>query len=217
MPALYAYAICLRYMPGLFACSICLRYMFALYACAICLVYLPALYACAICLRYMPAPYACSDFHTEDWNLCVDSLLFAAAIPVVIAGTVSPTVAKCFRAWFRLSNQRWAAKQGAFKKMLSSPPNKKPCIKPTPPKQATIPAWKRRSYSRDPDAPFKEEWLEDDAVKDWAFVIGDCVHCSVCLKARKKCVFTGAGKPLNDPWVKTQLTQHPKGKKHIQA
>ena len=156
---------------------------------------------------------------------CV-SLSAATAVLVACAG--GTIVAKCFRGWLARARQRIGGRQGAFGPLMSNrtrpespavePAAKKPCAKPTPPKQVNPPPkWKLRGYDLDPLKPFKDEWLDDPKAADWAFVENGCIHCSICHAAREKSAFSGAGKPRNDAWIKSQLTQHPTGKKHIRA
>ena len=85
-----------------------------------------------------------------------------------------------------------------------------------PPATGIEQAWKKRTYDLDPDLPFNDNWLIAGEFKDWAFLEGGCIHCSICHDARVKSKFT-SGKPRNDPWKRDQLTQHANGDKHKQA
>ena len=79
---------------------------------------------------------------------------------MLVASVGGTIVAKCFRGWLARARQRIGGRQGAFGLLMSnrtrpeSPPTepaaKKPCAKPTPPKQVNPPPkWKLRGYDLD--------------------------------------------------------------------
>jgi hypothetical protein len=90
------------------------------------------------------------------------------------------------------------------------PPVEQPVPAPAPVRPAVDPD------ARHPKAPWSDNWLTDDAFKDWLFVQDSHVYCACCVQQSKGGLFV-RGKPTSDRWVRGQLTQHASTENHKDA
>ena len=157
--------------------------------------------------------------------LCVDegappeTLINAAAAAVVIDRLRAEILRRIRR---NIQNrQQWQGKLSAWKPPPKEPPRVSTAEKKRTVSASVAPKPKKARIDRndrDPDRPFQDAWLQDDEFKDWLEIDADgYVRCGACIRCDKNTnLGLQGGKPVSDPWKRTQLTQHC-GDKHKDA